>query len=307
MGLGLIGGALAKGVGDGGNKYIDIMEQRRRDELARGQQFATIDYQAKKQGEVKDADVARAKKRMADFQDAARAWRKDNPEGSIEDFATHFATTEYADLIEPSVKAAGLSLDREKVAAQIEASKARAAASRASAGSASNLNAIRAQKWQMEKAAILDAQKTSEEKAALLDDYIATRNTDPVHAEQVRDVLRLKYGADPAPASTIKRKEKTIDDETGGEVEQTFVTSSAIEATRMVQGARQAGIDPKEMTPAGGTMPEGPMKGAPIYEVAGRGFVAYDKASGRWIAVGPAAAPNEARGLIGSSPKTGAW
>ncbi len=99
-------GSLLSGLGAGGNKYIDLQEKQRAEEAAQANRLEQMDYAANKGQEIKDQERAKLKNRQMAFQSAAVEWRKENPTASISDFITHFAGTEHADLLEPTIKAA---------------------------------------------------------------------------------------------------------------------------------------------------------------------------------------------------------
>ena len=125
MALGLIGGSMVAGVGKAGEKYID-MEEKKRAEAQRVQdQMAVTGFAAEKGREMKQRDVEDQRARMSAFREEATAWRAENPKASVNDFVEHFATSEYSDLLKPTIEAAGLKMTGEVKEAQSKESEAR--------------------------------------------------------------------------------------------------------------------------------------------------------------------------------------
>lgn len=105
MALGLIGGSIAAGLGEGGNKWIALQEKQRSEEAANQNRLQQIDYAATRAEEGKDKAQQRNAERMQEFKQAATQWRQENPKATMPDFVEHFATTEYADLLGPTIQA----------------------------------------------------------------------------------------------------------------------------------------------------------------------------------------------------------
>lgn len=106
--MGLLFGSLLKGAGEGAEKGIMIDERQRAEAAAASDRFAQMDYAARKGEEAKAAEQARRDKRLSEFKGEADQWRKENPKASLTDFVSHFAGTQYGDLLQPMVQAANL-------------------------------------------------------------------------------------------------------------------------------------------------------------------------------------------------------
>lgn len=110
MALGLIGGSIAAGLGEAGNKWIALEEKQRAEDAAQENKLETISFANREAQAAKDKDLARLKAEKAErfkaFRSEAQAWRAENPTADIADFVAHFATTEHADLLAPTLEAA---------------------------------------------------------------------------------------------------------------------------------------------------------------------------------------------------------
>lgn len=122
---GLITGAMLSNIGQAGNTYVGLRERERLQEQANQDRLGQLAYAQNLGQEAKDADLKRQTERMTAFQGAAAEWRKENPGASISDFATHFASSEFADLLKPTLEAAGFSSQEGLRQLQGEESKAR--------------------------------------------------------------------------------------------------------------------------------------------------------------------------------------
>lgn len=246
MAAGLIFGALAKGLGEGGNKYIDLEEKQRAEEATRQQRFQELDMANRMRGQEKDDDQARKNKRMLEFKTAAEEWRKANPQASMESFVQHFAQTEHADLLAPSLQAAGLDRQAKLADAQIQHYKDLAeiserSAKRQDAAAARSADAAERADRRLQLAEDEAKEKREEQKKSkgLLAGYL-TAEGNPVAQQMYRRELRI-MGLDPEGKVGGDINEKTIteDPKTGQKVETTITKKAgpAPDAPYVVQGA----------------------------------------------------------------------
>ncbi len=224
MASGLIFGALAQGLGAGGNKYLDLEEKQRAEEAQHQQRFQEMDLASRQREGEKDADQKRKTERMMAFRQEAEAWRQANPKAPMEDFINHFAQTEHADLLGPTLQAAGYKRQAEIAQAQIEHYKAQekiAEKSAARADKSAGLQDAAASRAErrlaLEEEDVMEKRAMKKKAQGLLAGYMASEGN-PVAQQAYRKELRI-IGADPEAkdAGTTVRETKGFDPKTGQE------------------------------------------------------------------------------------------
>lgn len=223
--MGLLFGSLLKGAGEGAEKGIMIDERQRAEAAAASDRFAQMDYAARKGEEAKAAEQARRDKRLSEFKGEADQWRKENPKASLTDFVSHFAGTQYGDLLQPMVQAANLEgAEKERalrmLSIQAQDRRSAAADARAARGEerASVRDAIALRRLQNEEASAQEAKDREQRKKGLLEGYLRTKANDPQGEAAYNEALVAEYGVSPrelffgkAPDSEVSRK--TLDAE----------------------------------------------------------------------------------------------
>jgi hypothetical protein len=199
---GILFGSVLRGMGEGGNKYIDLEEKRRAEEAANNQRFAVIDYTAGKQQDVADTADAKQRERKQAFQTEAESWRKENPDAPISKFVSHFATSEYSDLLAPTLQAANLISAEQRRALEEKLAMLRDRRDAAAADRANTGNDIANRRLNMQEQDYRDKQSEEQRKKGLLQGYLSSKTNSPSDAAAYRDTLIAEYGVDPAGKQT---------------------------------------------------------------------------------------------------------
>lgn len=279
MALGIIGGSLLHGLGTGGQNYLNQEEARRREEAANVAAYDRMEHQADLQEQSKNKDQERRKARMLEFQNAAEAWRKDNPQAPVTKFVEHFSNTEYADLLGPAVQAAGLMSTEELRKLQMEQTKAamaHAKAQEARANASSNREAAASsraeEKWAMEKAALQEKADEAKATKGLIAGYVESKAQNLPGATEKYATELHKLGVYPeGKPEMVERETKSIDKE-GNEIKET---------RKIAVPARGEG------PPRGFMATQETIQGAQIFEDARGNRKAINPATGQWETVVP--------------------